>query len=412
MSGTAIAEPAEFRVRDRRLRRALRLASLIQVGTLTMVLPDGSSHRIVASDTPVATIVLNHPKAVGRIIAHGPLGLAETYIEGLWDSPDLGTLMALAAANEEEWQAAPRGFPGRRVLSRLGGLLRLRRRSRDLIARYRIGPKFHAAWLDPSVSLSSALYLGDSGAGAQASLHAAQLRKIHRMCAMLRLAPGMRVLEIGCGCGAFAEIAARDYGCSVVAITVSPAELSQAQARIDAAGLGSRVELRLQDFRDVGGSFDRITAIEMLEEIGERNWAEFFEILRERLRKNGVAGLQVVTLADRLFETYRRRLDFVQRHVRRGSRLPTKNRLRKAIMAAGMAWGEEYWFGRDYAVTLSRWQDAFQKAWPRIAASTQASPVPLDERFKRAWEYYLAYRQVGFEAGWTDVGQVLIARNG
>ena len=396
--------------RDRRLRLALRLAGMIRVGTLTVVMPDGNSHRVVATDSPVATIVLKHPRAVRRLVTGGSLGLAEAYIDGLWDSPDIRGVMAVAAANEEEWLAMLNGRPWMRALSRLAHALRPNSRSgarRNIVEHYDLGNEFYAAWLDPTMSYSAALH-----SGLNDSLQAAQLRKIHRMCAMLRLAPGMRLLEIGCGWGAFAEIAARDYGCSVLGITLSPAQLEFAQARIDAAGLSSRVELRLEDYRDVGGSFDRIVSIEMFEAVGEKYWPAFFDVVRERLRKNGVAGLQVITIAERLFDNYKRTPDFVQRHVFPGGMLPSKNRLRKAIIAAGMAWGEEFWFGADYGETLGRWQSAFQAAWPRIVSQTALARRPCDERFKRMWEYYLAYCQTGFNAGWTDVGQILIARNG
>ncbi len=411
MSGTeTMAEMAEAPPRDRRLRRALRLAAMIRVGRLNVVMPDGSSHLIAATEAPVATISLKDPRAVHRLMVGGSLGLAEAYVDGLLDSPDIGAVMAVAVANDEEWLAMLNGRKWVRAASRLAQALRPSRRRmarRNIAEHYNLGSEFYAAWLDPTMSCSAALHAGhDDG------LQAAQLRKIHRMCAMLRLAPGMRLLEIGCGWGGFAEIAARDYGCSVLGITLSPAQLDYAQARIAAAGLSSRVELRLQDYRDVGGSFDRIVSLEMFEAIGEEHWTEFFAVVHDRLRKNGVAGLQVITIAERLFDTYKRTPDFVGRHIFPGAMLPTKGRLRKAIIAARMAWGEEFWFGRDYAETLARWQSNFQSAWPRIASQTSRTRRPCDDRFKRQWEYYLAYRRAGFEAGWTDVGQILIARNG
>jgi cyclopropane-fatty-acyl-phospholipid synthase len=150
----------------------------------------------------------------------------------------------------------------------------------------------------------------------------------------------------------------------------------------------------------------------MFEAVGERFWPEYFDVIRQRLPKTGVAGLQVITIADRLFDTYRRSPDFIQRHIFPGGMLPSKRRLRSAISRAGLAWGEEYWFGRDYAETLSRWEAQFQAAWPRIVSNTSLNRRPCDDRFKRMWEYYLAYCETGFRAGWTDVGQILIAPNG
>jgi cyclopropane-fatty-acyl-phospholipid synthase len=197
----------------------------------------------------------------------------------------------------------------------------------------------------------------------------------------------------------------------VVGLTLSPAQQSYAQQRMQAAGLGHRVEIRLQDFRDVTGVFDRIAAIEMIEAMEEEQWPLFFKMLHDRLGNGGVAALQVIAISDRLFENYRRGTDFIQRAIFPDGMLPSKTRLRRGIGRAGMAWGEEQWFGRDYAETLVHWQAAFQTAWPRIASTMLLDGRPCDERFKRLWEYYLAHCETGFRAGWTDVGQVLIARN-
>jgi cyclopropane-fatty-acyl-phospholipid synthase len=395
--------------RDRRLRLALRLADVIKTGSLTLVMPDGSTHHVAGTDGPAASLVLKHPRAVRRLVTGGSRGLAEAYIEGWWDSPDLRALMALAVANEAEWEQMLSGRPALRWLARLlygllpGATLRARR---NILGYYDFGSDFYAGWLDATMTGSAAMF----GANGD-SLEAAQLRKLHRLCRSLRLAPGIRVLDLGCGWGSFAEVAARDYGCSVVGITVSPAQLDYAQRRIQAAGLAHRVELRLQDYREVTGRFDRIAAIETIETVDEEHWPVLFKTLHDRLGQSGVAALQVITVSERLFENYRRGTDFIQRALFPDGMLPSKQRLRRGISKAAMAWGEEHWFGRDYAETLARWQSAFQVAWPRIASTTRLNGRPCDDRFKRLWEYYLAWCETGFRAGWTDVGQVLIARN-
>jgi cyclopropane-fatty-acyl-phospholipid synthase len=403
MSQFAMAPP-----RNRWLRLAVQLATMIKAGTLTLMMPDGSSHHVCASAAPVATIVLKHPLAVRRLVADGSLGLAEAYIAGQWDSPEIAGVMAVIAANEAEWDEMLGGHSWLRAMSRIARMLRPNASGarRDIVAQYDLGRDFYASWLDPSMTCSAAHFAADD------TLEAAQQHKIHRMCQMLRLSPGMRLLEIGCGWGSFAEVAARDYGVSVVGVTLSPAQLEYGQARIERAGLSSRVELRLQGYRDVTGSFDRIASIEMFEAVGENGWSEYFNALRDRLRKNGVAGLQVTTIADRWFDSYRRNADFVRRHISPDGLLPSKSRIKKAIGRAGLAWGEEFWFGCDYADTLARWQANFQAGWPRIVADAALNRRPCDAQFKRIWEYYLAYCEAGFRAGWTDVGQILIARNG
>ena len=396
--------------RDRRLRFLLRMAAQLKIGTLTIVMPDGARHRAIATPEPRAEIIIRHPRAVTRLATGGSLGLAEAYLDGLWDSPDIRAIMTLAYINEAEWEATLNGRRLKRLIAKLLHMLRPNTRNgskRNIVDHYDLGNDFYAAWLDPTMTYSSAYFAGDLAM----TLEKAQLQKIHRLCQLLRLTPGMRVLEIGCGWGGFAEVAARDYGCSVVGLTLSPSQLDFAQARMQAAGLDLRVELRLQDYRDVTGTFDRIASIEMFEAVGEKFWPAYFDVIRQRLRKNGVAGIQVITIADRLFENYRKGADFIQRYVFPGGMLPSKRRLRQTIVRSGLAWGEEHWFGLDYAETLARWQETFQQSWPRIMADSAVHRRPCDEKFKRLWEYYLAYCETGFRAGWTDVGQILIAPN-
>jgi len=406
-----VIESDGARPRDRRLRFLLGMAQMLEVGTLTMVMPDGSTHRAIATAAPEATIVIRQAAAIRRLATGGSLGLAEAYLDGLWQSPDILAVMMLAAANEEAWEKTLNGRRLTRMFAKLLHMLRPNTRlgaKRNIIDHYDLGNEFYASWLDQTMTYSAAFF-GDNLA---VDLEKAQLQKIHRLCQLLSLTPGMRVLEIGCGWGGFAEVAARDYGCNVVGITLSPAQLDFARKRMQAAGLQDRVELRLQDYRDVQGTFDRIASIEMFEAVGEKFWPVYFDTIRDRLRKNGMAGIQVITIADRLFDNYRKGADFIQRHVFPGGMLPSKRRLRQAIMKAELAWGEEHWFGIDYAETLARWQTSFQAAWPRIVATTALNRRPADERFKRLWEYYLAYCECGFRAGWTDVGQILIAPNG
>ncbi|MDE2516426.1 MAG: class I SAM-dependent methyltransferase [Rhodospirillales bacterium] len=407
---TTFDPPAGTAPRDRRLRFALSMARLIRVGTLTMVLPDRSTHRVSASASPSAMLTIHDPRAVTRLLTGGSLGLAEAYIDGLWDSPDVLQVMALAAANEAEWDGVLRGRRLIRAIRRLARHLRPNTRrgaARNIISHYDLGNEFYAAWLDPSMTYSAALFEG----GADDTLFAAQQRKMRRICDTLGLRPGMRVLEIGCGWGGFAEMAARDYGAEVVGITLSPAQLRYGLARIAEAGLADRVTLRLQDYRDVGGAFDAIVSVEMIEAVGEAYWPTYFATLRERLVPGGRAMVQAITIADRCFADYRATTDFIQRHIFPGGMLPSPAILRRETEKAGLRWEDVHWFGSDYATTLSRWQSAFQRAWPRIVTMVPGgSARAFDDRFKRLWEYYLAYCEAGFRAGWTDVGQCLLAR--
>ncbi len=394
---------------DRWLRIALKLASMIRCGRLTIVLPDGSTHRTIAPhEGPDATVVLKDRAAIRRLMTGGNIGLAEAYIDGLWESPDLRAVMALAAANEAEWEQVLAGSTWMRVVNSVLHRLRPNTRKgarRNIVDHYDLGNDFYAQWLDPTMTYSSALFTSPDQ-----SLEEAQLAKIHRLCQAIDLKPGMSLLEIGCGWGAFAEVAARDYGAKVIGVTLSPSQLAFGQERIAKAGLAGQVELRLQDYRDVPETFDRIASIEMFEAVGEAYWPVYFRTLNERLRPGGLVGLQTITIHDRLFPIYQRNADFIQRHVFPGGMLPSPKRLREEVAKAGLAWKSEHWFGPDYADTLARWNESFQAVWPRIAGATRLSRMPCDARFKRLWEYYLLYCETGFRAGWTDVGQILLAK--
>ncbi len=395
--------------RDRWSRLALHIAGLIRCGHLTMVLPDGTLHRIDGgAPGPSAHVIIKDKRAIRRLVMGGSLGWAEAYIDDLWETPDLRAVMALAAANEAAFEKILYGSFWMRLISNISHRLRPNTREgakRNIVEHYDLGNEFYAEWLDPSMTYSSALFTSSAD-----SLEQAQLRKIQRLCDALDLRPGMRLLEIGCGWGAFAEVAARDYGCTVVGITLSPSQLEFARARIERAGLADKVEFRLQDYRDVPEQFDRIASIEMFEAVGEKFWPDYFNTLRERLLPGGLAGLQTITIEDRLFPAYRASADFIQRHVFPGGMLPSPNRLREEVAKAGLAWRDAHWFGHDYAETLARWNERFQSVWPRIAGGTRLSRMPCDARFKRLWEYYLLYCETGFRAGWTDVGQILLAR--
>lgn len=400
---TALSNPVL--PRDRRLRLGLGIARMIKTGTMEVVLPDGSVHHFAGSEPgPNATMIVRDARMIAKLVFGGSLGLAEAYLEGWWDSPNLIEVLRSGTLNEAAWEDMLRGKLWARAVNFVAHRLRPNTRKgarRNISEHYDLGNDFYASWLDETMTYSAAMF--DSG---NSCLATAQAAKIHRLCRALDLRPGMAVLEIGCGWGGFAEVAARDYGAKVVGVTLSRAQLDYGLARIEAAGLGDQVSLRLQDYRDVSERFDRIASIEMFEAVGEQYWPTYFDCVRERLKPGGLAGLQVITIADRYFEDYRSGADFIQRYVFPGGMLPSPTRFTQEIARAGLALRESVWFGHDYAETLARWQHSFQAAWPRIGLMSRQ----YDTRFKRLWEYYLAYCEAGFRAGWTDVGQFVIAR--
>jgi cyclopropane-fatty-acyl-phospholipid synthase len=389
--------------RDRRLRLALRFARMLQSGKLNMVLPDGSTHHFEGPEPgPSATLIVKDPKMVAKLAFGGCLGLCEGYLDGMWDSPNVTDVLRFGTANELAFDSMLRGNKWARFASWAMHRLRPNTRKgarRNISEHYDLGNDFYQSWLDPSMTYSSALFTGGNQ-----DLEAAQAEKYRRLCLALKLEPGMRVLEIGCGWGGFAEMAAGAFGAQVTGITLSREQLAYAQARIAKAGLSDKVTLRLQDYRDTGEKFDRIASIEMFEAVGEEYWPAYFNTLRARLVPGGLAGLQVITIEDRLFPDYRKTADFIQRYIFPGGMLPSPSRLREEIGRAGLTLVEQVWFGRDYGETLRRWRADFVANWEKIAGIQPQ----YDKRFKRLWEFYLGYCEVGFDAGFTDVGQIIL----
>jgi cyclopropane-fatty-acyl-phospholipid synthase len=373
------------------------IAPRIGVGRLAIDVPDGG--RLMtegAAPGPDAALELHRWRGLRRMLTGGTTGFAEAYMNGDWSSPDLAALLELVARNAEILSTHMRGLTPLRILDRLrhAGRRNTRRGSRrNIEAHYDLGNDFFQHWLDQGMSYSSAIF-----ARADDSLEAAQTAKQRRVADLLDLRGGERVLEIGCGWGGLAEMLARDKACHVTAITLSREQLCYAAERVRAAGLDARVDLRLVDYRDVGGTYDRIVSIEMIEAVGEENWPAYFDTLRRRLVAGGVAVLQAITIGDAHFASYRRGADFVQRHIFPGGMLPSPKTMREQIERAGLVLAVLDTFGQSYAKTLAEWQRRFQESWPQIAA------LGFPPRFKRMWEFYLAYCEAGFRAARIDVG--------
>jgi cyclopropane-fatty-acyl-phospholipid synthase len=328
------------------------------------------------------------------------VALGETYVDGRWDTPDLNALLALFCRNEAALGSAAAGSwlsRLRRLAEHVANSNTKRGSRRNIAYHYDLGNDFYRLWLDPGMTYSAAVFAHDDE-----DLDAAQTRKYARLAAALDIAPEQRVLEIGCGWGAFAEFLAGTRGARVHGVSISRAQVEYAAQRIADAGLGDRARIELRDYRDLDGRYDRIVSVEMFEAVGERYWADYARVLRERLAPGGSAGLQVITIAPERFEGYRRRPDFIQRHVFPGGMLPSIPKLHEVMAGAGLAVTDEFRFGLDYALTLARWRERFETAWPAIAAQG------FDARFRRLWRYYLAYCEVGFREGAIDVVQIRV----
>ncbi|MDH3659228.1 MAG: cyclopropane-fatty-acyl-phospholipid synthase family protein [Alphaproteobacteria bacterium] len=379
------------------------IAENLKCGRLTIIAPDGDVRHFEGGvDGPDAVLQLNSLRAIRRFMAGGSLGFAEAYLDGDWDSPDLPRLLELLVLNNDAYLDHFYGRGWFRWLARLRHLFRpnsIRGSRRNILAHYDLGNRFYQHWLDPSMTYSSARFERPD-----ASLEDAQTAKYASLANKLALHEGHHLLEVGCGWGGFAEFAAREVGAKVTAITISDQQHAFAAERIQSAGLSEKVEIRLQDYRDVDGRFDRVASIEMFEAVGESYWPVYFDKLAGIVQPGGVVGLQVITIADHYYETYRRGADFIQRHVFPGGMLPSPAALQQQWEGAGLQKLSETTFGLDYAKTLAIWNRRFQAAWPELLQ------LGYDQRFKRLWQYYLAYCEAGFKAGWTDVCQIALRR--
>jgi cyclopropane-fatty-acyl-phospholipid synthase len=384
-------------------RAVFGLLGRLRHGALDLRLPHGGTLRLgnPSAGAPRASIRLRNWNPCAAALRKGDIGFAESFIAGDWDTPDLSALLTLLIANRDEIEAVVYGSWWGALLYRARHLFNRnsRRGSRKNIhAHYDLGNGFYRLWLDPTMNYSSAWFEGDRSGDLVAAQHA-KMRRTLTECAVQA---GDRVLEIGCGWGALAEAAVRDFGASVTGITLSTEQLAWARERLAAAGLPA--DLRLQDYRDLarseaGGGFDAVVSIEMFEAVGRAYWPSFFATVKRQLKAGGRACIQTITIRDDLFERYVGSTDFIQQYIFPGGLLPSQREFREAAAKAGLQVVNQLDFGADYAETLKRWRAHFQAVEPAVRAGG------FDTRFVRTWNFYLAYCEAAFATGNTSVVQ-------
>jgi len=363
-------------------------------GRLALTLPDGQCLNFGKSG-PQAHITLQNYKPLSRFMLNGDMGLAESYMDGEWETPDLTSLFDLALANEATFSLDNRGGWLYRTLNRLRHMLNANSKKgsrRNIAYHYDLGNDFYKKWLDETMTYSSALFEKDE------PLKEAQLNKYRKIADMADLSANEKVLEIGCGWGGFSELAASEYGSKIEGLTLSQEQLSYAQNRYRENHIDHLASASLTDYRDAAGRYDKIVSIEMFEAVGYENWDSYFQAIRRLLKPGGTAVLQVILIEDDRFESYRKGVDFIQRYIFPGGLLPSVKELSKAVERNDLRLKDQYLFGPCYAKTCKLWQRDFQHAWNDIKS------LGFDARFKRMWEYYLSYCEAGFNAGTIDVG--------
>ena len=390
-----LSAPAITRVLDQIDRR-------LECGGLETTLPDGSKRRLGFRAKGAHAIVdISSWMALVRLATSGSVGWYKAWTLGEWTSPDPVALFEIFSAN-----ATPLGDIGRakgpfRWINALAHRLRdnaPRTARKNIAAHYDLGNDFYSAWLDATMTYSSARFESPHD-----ELEAAQLHKIHKLLDRVELDPGQRLLDIGCGWGTLAIEAAK-RGASIVGLTLSSEQKAWADRKIAEAGLSDRIEIRLQDYRETAERFDAVTSVEMVEAVGQRWWAAYLDSIARNLRTGGRAGLQFISMRHELFDSYSRNADFIQTYIFPGGCLVDEKQFAQLARERGLSWQDREGFGLDYAETLRRWRGRYDDAVARGALKGFAEP------FHDLWRYYLMYCEGGFRGGVIDVAQVTMIR--
>ena len=374
----------------------------LKVGGIEVTVPDGSRRRLgFRAEGPEAVVHLHSWYALVRLATSGSIGWYRAWAKGEWSSPDPVPLFALFMANRRSL-----GETGRsKGVARAFNLLRHRRRRNDLTgardniaAHYDLGNDFYSAWLDATMTYSSARF-----AGADDSLEQAQSRKIANLLDRLDLQPGQRLLEIGCGWGSLAIAAAR-RDVEVVGLTLSTEQKQWAERKVADAGLSDRVEIRLADYRETTDRFDAVASVEMVEAVGMRWWPAYFDAIARNLKPGGRAALQFISFDHAMFDSYSGNPDFIQAYIFPGGMLVDEPRFEALARERGLGWEHREAFGLDYAETLKRWRYRYDDAVAR------GDLEDFSDRFHQLWRYYLMYCEGGFRGGGIDVAQVTLVK--
>ncbi len=376
----------------------------IREGRIEATLPDGS-FRIVGGhgDGPAAVIHIRSWRAMVRLVVSGSVGWYVAWARGEWTSPDPVRIFEIFLRNAPALGDTGRAKGPWKAVNWLAHRLRAndkKRARRNIAHHYDLGNDFYAAWLDPSMTYSSAIFAAPGD-----ELERAQEAKVHLLLGRLGLRPGERLLEIGCGWGGLAEIAARDYGVHVTGLTLSEEQKAWADARIARAGLSDMVDIQLTDYRDITGRFDAVASVEMVEAVGREYWPAYLQAIARVLKPRGRAAIQFISIRDDLFPRYAANADFIQTYIFPGGMLIGEAEFRALGERAGLGWQDRIGYGQHYAATLAIWRARYD-----AAVREGRLPQGFDDAFHDLWRYYLMYCEGGFRSGGIDVAQVTLVR--
>lgn len=379
-------------------RTVLRLLGRLPRGHLRLRLPDGRQ-VLAGRGFPAADIAVQDWEVFACVLRDGDNGFADAYLAGRWTTTSLPALFAVLLLNRDALDAVVYGTWWGRLAARVRHALNRNTKAgsrRNIHAHYDLGNDFYRLWLDATMNYSSGLFEGED----HRPLEAAQRAKMRRALDAVALQPGGRLLEIGCGWGALAEMAVEEFRADVTGVTLSPAQLRYAQARV-----GEHADLRLQDYRDIEAPpFDAICSIEMCEAVGREYWPLYFSTVARLLKPGGRACIQSIVIRDSLWRRYASGSDFIQQYIFPGGCLPCPAEFEAHARGAGLRVDDCFSFGSDYARTLRMWRANFHASIDGVTA------LGFDDRFVRLWDFYLCYCEAAFDNGDIDVLQYTLAK--
>ena len=380
---------------------AQKFLSKLQYGELTVKFPSGVIKQFKGINThQKADLVINNYKFISKILKRKSLGFAESYMDGDFSSSNLTNLLLISFKNEKFFLENLKTNIFFNIYSKFKHFLNENTKSqskKNIEYHYDLGNHFYTKWLDKSMTYSSAYFDKDGQ-----NLFDAQLNKYHKIAEVLQLNENSKLLEIGCGWGGFSTYAAKNFKSKVEAITISKAQFEYASNKIQKEGLSEKVSIKFKDYREIEKQYSNVVSIEMFEAVGKKYWEKYFDIVKNSLSNSGKAALQIITIDENRSYKYQHQPDFIQQYIFPGGMLPSKKELNEINQKLGLDFKEIKSFGLSYAKTLNLWNKQFQDSWQDLVK------LGFNDRFKRMWEFYLAYCETGFISKSTDVSHFLI----
>ena len=377
-----------------------KIGSKIKFGKLIVVMPNGNEFIFKGKKGIEGKLILKSYKPIIRTILGGHLGFSESYLNHEWESPNLEKLLELMLKNlPNEFQPKSKLY---KFYNRFIHFLRDNtkiRAKKNIEYHYDIGNSFYEIWLDKSMTYSSGIFQKENE-----DLYQAQKNKYEKLIKKMDIKPHHKVLEIGCGWGGMAEYIGKNLGCDYTGITISPNQKEFAEKRMISNKIEKKTNIKLCDYRDIKGTFDRIISIEMIEAVGEKYWDTYFSKINNCLKKGGLAGIQMILIDNNKFNSYRKSVDFIQKYIFPGGMLPSHEKIRDSFSKNGLKEISNNSFGESYAKTLKIWRNNFNNSLDKLTR------IGIDAKIQRLFHYYFSYCEAGFSDGQIDVSQKIIKK--